>query len=172
MKTKLISWDIDGTMVLRTDPQIYRRNCLELLAEAPKTPLIEGIEEAMKTAKESGIVQGVVSDYAYQFAMNILTSTKARDYIDSRLIFLANKYAWEGMVLDDKNYDAVLGEYAKPSPKMLELSQIRASEILQQSINPQDCMYIGNESKDEQIADAAGWNFLHITHLPDFGKCL
>ncbi|MFA5992913.1 MAG: HAD family hydrolase [Candidatus Pacearchaeota archaeon] len=172
MKTRLISWDIDGTLILRPDMRLVRENCLDLLAQAPKQPLIKGIEESMQTIRAAGALQGVVSDYAYQFAINLLTSSKARDYIDPRLIFLANKYAWEGMVLDDKSYDEVLAEYAKPSPRMLQLSQARVSEILKQPINPQDCVYIGNESKDEQMANAAGWKFLHITHLPDLGKCL
>ena len=179
MKPQIVSWDIEGTLVPLNitkdrivDETIVRGNCLELMAQEPKLPLNQGVREVMDRLRETGTLQGIASDFAYQFGINLIASTNARDYIDPSLIFLANKYAWEAMVLDGKDYDKTLGQYVKPSPEMLCRTLARSREIRAQDISPGDCVYIGDTDNDRKMAENAGWLFYNIVDLSDFAKSL
>jgi FMN phosphatase YigB (HAD superfamily) len=179
MKPQIVSWDIEGTLVplditkdKTVNETIIRGNCLELITQKPTLPLNPEVEEVMKKLRETGALQGIASDFAYQFGINLIASTNAREYIDPRLIFLANKYAWEAMVLDNQSYDKFLAQYAKPSPEMLHRTLARSREIQAYEISPQDCVYIGDAEKDHETASNAGWEFVHIDNLSAFAKCL
>jgi phosphoglycolate phosphatase-like HAD superfamily hydrolase len=170
-KIKLVTWDIEGTIIpaeaLKTPEadRVVRSNCLQLMKEKPTLPLHDGVEEVMKAIKNSGAYQGIASGYAYQFGNNYLAASPARDYIDSRLIILANKFAWEGAVLDKKDWDKVLKPYLKPAPTMLNLAKGELEEILRESVKPEECVHIGDQDHDELAAKAAGWKFYDIKNV-------
>ena len=101
-KVELITWDMEDTLMEKKElysPEgiaIVRSNCLQLIKEDPKINLIPGVEDVMKKAQNIGAYQGIASSFAYQYAMSYLTASRARDYIDPRLIVLAHQFAWEG----------------------------------------------------------------------------
>jgi len=173
-KIKLVTWDIEGTLIpaeaLKTEEadKIVRGNCLQLLREQPRLPLVDGVEKVMKRLHDKGAYQGVTSGYAYQFANNYLSASAARDYIDPRLIVLANKYAWEGHVLDGKNWDEVLAPYLKPNPTMLNIAKGKLEEIVGEKVEPNQCVHIGDQKHDEEAAKNAGWAFYNIKNIGDF----
>lgn len=177
-KIKLVTWDIEGTLfpaqALKTKEAdaVVRGNCLQLMREEPKLSLTEGVKEVMEAVQDNGAYQGVASKYAYQFANNYLTASAARDYIDPRLIVLANKYAWEGHVLDSKNWDEVLDPYLKPAPKMLNIARGKLEKILGEEVRPEECVHIGDQKHDEEAAKMAGWNFYDIKDIGEFLKYL
>ena len=170
-RIKLATWDIEGTLILaealktKEADMVVRGNCLQLIREPPKLNLIEGVEPVMRYLQAQNVHQGIASSYAYQFANNYLAACSARDYIDPRIVILANKFAWEGHVLDGKDWDETLRIYAKPSPKMLDIARGKLEEILGQSISETECMHIGDQKHDEEAAKNAGWNFLHIEDI-------
>jgi len=171
VQIKLITWDIEGTLIgskdlkTTTADKVVRSNCLELMREEPVLPLMPRVEELMIVARALSIYQGIASAYAYQFANNYLTASRAREYIDPRLIILANKFAWEGHVLEGKDWDDVLKPYLKPAPTMLNLARNTLEKILAKEIKPGDCIHIGDQKHDEQAARNAGWNFYYIQKI-------
>jgi len=168
---ELIMYDIEGTLILEeelkspTGIAVVRGNCLQHLTQKPTIRINEGLKKLLVEAKEAEILQGILSGYAYQFGINYLSACEAREFIDPRLIFLAHKYAWEGMVLEGQDYGEVLKQYDKPAQKMYELARKTATEIKGKEITPMSCLYIGDSSTDKEGADNAGWNYLDITEL-------
>jgi phosphoglycolate phosphatase-like HAD superfamily hydrolase len=167
----LIVWDVEGTLfvadALKTKKanDVVRANCLSLLRSEPILELQVGVKEILQYAHSSQISQGIVSDFAYQFAINYLSASEAREFIDPDLIFLAHKFAWEGMILDKKNYEEVLAEYKKPQPKMLNLALEKTQEKITRRISSNQCLFIGDQEIDEKTATLANWRFLYIGEI-------
>src|SRR3989338_3371864 len=122
---KLITWDIHDTLIegITLDGdigrEIARQNCLDLLQREPVLPLMPYVERVLQRFRQEGIRHGIASSYAYQFAMNFLTASSAREYIDPKLISLVHKKAWERMVLDNGSYNKELERLAKPNPDLI-----------------------------------------------------
>lgn len=174
MNLTLVTWDIEGTLFSKeelknqTAREVIRDNCLQLIREPPRLSLIEGVEEAMRAIKRKGGYQGIASAYAYQFGNNFLAASQAREYIDPRLIVLANKFAWEGHMLEGEDWDEVLAIYLKPKPTMLEIAKKRLEGILQREISAEECVHVGDQKQDEEAARNAGWGFYDIQNIARF----
>jgi len=172
-RIKVIGWDVEDTLIPKSEREsndgemVVRANALELLAKPPCVNLNQGVLPVLQASKQGGIPNGVISSFAYQFGINLICASEAREYIDPRLMFFGHKFAWEGMVLDERDYDTVLGEYVKPSTKMFDMFLVRVMGLRGDRIEPSDCLYIGDNEMDEATAKGAGWRYCPIEKVSD-----
>ena len=171
MGVKLIAWDIEDTLIPKLEIEsnkgrrVVRSNALELIASPPVINLTEGVLPVLQVSKSASIPNGVISSFAYQFGINLLLGSEARDYIDPKLIELGHKHAWEGMILEGRDYDRVLAEFVKPSARMYERLLDSVNLPLQGSIQPAECLYIGDNDIDRETSITAGWDYMDITEI-------
>jgi len=175
-KPKIIAWDIEETLIPQSEinsdkgDRVVRGNALELLTRDPVIKLNGGVISIFETTQKLSIPNGVISGFAYQFGINLISASKARDYIDPKLIELSHKYAWEGMVLDGKDYDKILEEWNKPSIKMYDSLLQKANYNFGEEVDPRDCLYIGDNEKDECASREAKWQYSDINNINEILK--
>jgi len=183
MKSKiiqLVAWDMEDTLIPKAQiesekgTRIIRANALELLSSDRDRYIINerielnpGVREVLNATSHNYIQNGIISGFAYQPGLNLIIGARLSNYINPRLIELAHKHAWEEMVLAGKDYDQALDEWKKPSIKMFQ-ELIRKFRENYGEISPEQCLYFGDNERDQSTACEAGWKYMDIKEVAEF----